>query len=158
MGRIKNEELYILDQAVSGNDRLIGSDGDDLKKTKNFSVDDLLSYIQAQGFGVAPTYTEYVANITQSSTSAPTAVVLGNGLSGAIVWTRSGVGSYKGTLIGEFPVDKVAVTLGGNRTFPETTIRAYRSSDDEISIITNFQSGALDGVLNNTSIIIRVYP
>jgi len=47
MGRIKNEELYILDQTVSGNDRLIGSDGDDLKKTKNFSVDDLLSYIQA---------------------------------------------------------------------------------------------------------------
>lgn len=46
MGRIKNEDLYILDQLVSGNDRLIGSDGDDLKKTKNFSVDDLLSYFQ----------------------------------------------------------------------------------------------------------------
>lgn len=46
MGRIKNEDLYILDQTVSGNDRLIGSDGDDLKKTKNFSVDDLLLYLQ----------------------------------------------------------------------------------------------------------------
>lgn len=46
MGRIKNEDLYILDQLVSGNDRFIGSDGDDLKKTKNFSVDDLLSYFQ----------------------------------------------------------------------------------------------------------------
>ena len=46
MGRIKNEDLYILDQLVSGNDRLIGSDGDDLKKTKNFSVDDLLGYFQ----------------------------------------------------------------------------------------------------------------
>ena len=115
-------------------------------------------WVEAQGFGVAPTYTEYVANITQSSTLAPTAVVLGNELSGAIVWTRSGVGSYRGTLIGEFPVDKVVVTLGGNRTFPETTIRAYRSSDDEITILTNFQSGTLDGVLNNTSIIIRVYP
>ena len=46
MGRIKNEDLYILDQTVSGNDRLIGSDGDDLKKTKNFSVDDLPGYFQ----------------------------------------------------------------------------------------------------------------
>ena len=51
MGRIKNEELYILDQAVSGNDRLIGSDGDDLKKTKNFSVDDLIAYFQANNPG-----------------------------------------------------------------------------------------------------------
>jgi hypothetical protein len=46
MGRIKNEELYILDQTVSGNDRIIGSDGDDLKKTKNFSIDDILTYFQ----------------------------------------------------------------------------------------------------------------
>ena len=46
MGRIKNEDLYILDQTVSGNDRIIGSDGDDLKKTKNFSIDDILTYFQ----------------------------------------------------------------------------------------------------------------
>jgi hypothetical protein len=46
MGRIKNEQLYTLDQNVSGLDRIIGSDGDDLKKTKNFSIDDILTYFQ----------------------------------------------------------------------------------------------------------------
>lgn len=62
MGRIKNEDLYILDQLVSGNDRLIGSDGDDLKKTKNFSVDDLLDYFQDNNPTdyVLPTATETI--------------------------------------------------------------------------------------------------
>jgi len=62
MGRIKNESLYILDQTVSGNDRLIGSDGDNLKKTKNFSVDDLLGYFQNNN------PTDYVLPIASPST------------------------------------------------------------------------------------------
>jgi phospholipase/lecithinase/hemolysin len=47
-------------------------------------------------------YTKYVGNLFQTGTDAPVVTVLENTL-GNIVWTRIGVGYYRGTLSGAFP-------------------------------------------------------
>ena len=46
MGRIKNQDKYILDQQISANDYLVGSDAEDLgKRTKSFRVGDLAAFM-----------------------------------------------------------------------------------------------------------------
>lgn len=57
------------------------------------------------GADITP-YLKYVALLTQSGTSAPTATVLENTLGGTIVWTRNDVGDYTGTLAGAFTENK----------------------------------------------------
>jgi len=53
----------------------------------------------------------YIANLTQTGTSAPTASELVNTV-GAIVWTRTSTGVYVGTLTGAFsPVADTAITM-----------------------------------------------
>ncbi|CAB4153779.1 Baseplate structural protein Gp9/Gp10 [uncultured Caudovirales phage] len=47
-------------------------------------------------------YLKYVCNLNQTGTGAPTVQVLENTL-GNIVWTRTAVGQYSGTLNGAFP-------------------------------------------------------
>ena len=49
----------------------------------------------------------YKALLTQTETDAPTAIVLENTLGGEVVWTRTNVGEYRGTLDGAFAEDKV---------------------------------------------------
>jgi len=48
----------------------------------------------------------YIATLTQASTAAPVATVLENGLSAAVVWTRSASGVYLGTLAAAFTAGK----------------------------------------------------
>ena len=57
---------------------------------------------------ILPTYKKYIALITQTSTSAPTVVEIENTI-GPIIWTRTAVGEYEGTLTGAFTNNK---TLG----------------------------------------------
>ena len=54
-------------------------------------------------------YTEYVALLSQTGTNAPVANVLSNTLSGNIVWTRTSIGVYTGTLTGEFTLEKTTL-------------------------------------------------
>jgi hypothetical protein len=58
-------------------------------------------------------YKEYVALLTQTGTSAPVATVLYNDLGGAVVWTRTLVGTYEGTTDSLFTVNKTIVTIDG---------------------------------------------
>lgn len=51
-------------------------------------------------------YKVYTALLSQSGTSAPTAVILENTFGGAIVWTTLGDGQYVGTLAGAFTENK----------------------------------------------------
>ena len=53
-------------------------------------------------YDVNSAYTKYVCNLNQTGTAAPTVQVLENTL-GNIVWTRTAVGQYSGTLNGAFP-------------------------------------------------------
>lgn len=55
---------------------------------------------------VKPRYKVYKAIMNQAGGAAPTVSIIENSI-GNIVWTRTGVGSYTGTLTGAFPSGKV---------------------------------------------------
>ena len=104
------------------------------------------------------TYKKYIALITQSSTSAPTVVELENTI-GPIIWTRSAVGIYFGTLTGAFTASKTYVML--SQVERNAIVLASRRDDDTIQIsTTNLQNPTAsyhDSHLNNNTLEIRVY-
>ena len=72
MGRIKNKSRYPDDTVVSSNDYIIGSDGDNNGRTKNFPVDSLAEYIQTYiSENVEGIEQDNQAKIIRTSTSAP---------------------------------------------------------------------------------------
>jgi hypothetical protein len=111
-------------------------------------------------------YKIYVATLTQSSTSAPTATVLENTLGGTVVWTRTGTGDYLATLSSAFTANKTIILTGPandiSGPFPAT---GYRASTSTV-VIKSFQPSSIsigqfdlsDGLLTEYSIEIRVYP
>lgn len=110
------------------------------------------------GSGGGSSYLVYTALITQSDEDAPTAIVLQNTLSGAIVWTRSDVGAYIGTLSGAFTADKTFATIANNG-FLTTSLIINRASANTVELTTGLVDNTpLDSSLNNTPIEIRVYP
>jgi len=102
-------------------------------------------------------YKKYVALLTQTGTSAPTATVLENTLGGTVVWTRTSTGEYKGTLTGAFTTNKTF--------FPQPSISlasyilAAVLNTNELTISSRNTSGvSTDALLTNSTIEIRVYP
>ena len=99
----------------------------------------------------------YKAILTQTGTSAPTATVFINTLSGTPTFSYIGVGSYELTLNSEFPANKVSIIANNfpNDGFVET----YRKDADDIVIRTYNKSLAVtNGVLSETTILIEVHP
>jgi hypothetical protein len=104
-----------------------------------------------------PTYLKYIAIITQSGTADPLLSVLENTI-GDIVWTRAASGRYEGTLANAFP-DKNKVYLLNNNTQPNAYIRFFWTSINVVQLRTlDFTNTLQDGVLDYTTIEIRVYP
>ena len=107
---------------------------------------------------ILPTYKKYIALITQSSTSAPTVIVLENTI-GPIIWTRISTGVYEGTLTGAFTLDKVYTTL--NQVYTNSIALVYRKTNDVIKIeTTNLHSPTAahhDTHLLKNTLEIRVY-
>lgn len=103
--------------------------------------------------GGGTSYSVYTALLTQSGTDAPIATVLENTI-GDIVWTRTGLGTYSGTLLGAFTLNKTFSMLSrtSGNIDPQSAIETYGSTN--IIIVTTWS----DEILNNTSIEIRVYP
>lgn len=109
----------------------------------------------------------YRALLAQSGTAAPVATVLENTLGGTVVWTRSDVGLYVGTLDGSFTENKtwisqVNVPVELDRaTF--NIAESFRSDADTVKVQTakiNVADGAQtneDACLIDSSIEIRVY-
>lgn len=110
----------------------------------------------------------YKALLTQTGTSAPVATVLVNTLSGTPVWSRTGIGAYVLTLVGEFQANKTHIIIN---PFSETGVPsdgqmgAYRGNDDTITLVSRVlvQGGVVtwndsDDMINNASITIEVYP
>jgi hypothetical protein len=99
----------------------------------------------------------YKANLTQTGTSAPTATVFINTLSGTPTFSYVGVGSYTLTLTGEFAVNKVTVIANN---FPnDGFVEIFRKDANDIVIKTYNKSLAVtNAVLSETSIIIEVHP
>lgn len=105
----------------------------------------------------AANYKVYAALLTQSGTSAPTAKVLDNTLSGVPTLARTGVGVYTITLSGAFTTDKTFL-LTGVSTTAGATVSAVRTSANVITLTTsNASNAAADVLLTDTPIEIRVY-
>lgn len=106
--------------------------------------------------GLILNYKSYVALITQTGTSAPTLNILENTI-GDIVWTRFGVGDYRGTLTGAFINNKVICFSNQTDTLTTTTILRKNIDSVFINTGTSGTSTLIDSALVKTSIEIRVY-
>ena len=107
---------------------------------------------------ILPTYKKYIALITQSSTSAPTVIELENTI-GPIVWTRSAVGVYNGTLTGAFTLDKTYAMVSQLEINSIVLIRRKTANIIEITT-TNLHSPTAahhDQHLLKNTLEIRVY-
>jgi hypothetical protein len=104
--------------------------------------------------GVRVATSGYVANMTQTGTSAPTAVVFSGDL---IVWTRTSSGEYLGTPL--TPYDFINTYVMINNVEHDYLTSAYINTDGNVVIVTCRTSGHShqDNVLNNTSLEIRTY-
>ena len=142
-----------LNALIVGNGLSLENDG---IATTNLTVTETLNGRAVSD--ILPTYTKYVALITQSSTSAPTVIELENTI-GPIVWARISTGVYEGTLTGAFTANKTYTTLSQVAT--NSIALAYRKTDDIIKIeTTNLHSPTAahqDTHLSNNTLEIRVY-
>lgn len=109
-------------------------------------------------------YKAYAGTIGQTGTAAPSVGVVGYNEVGSIVWSRTGVGTYKGTLVGAFTSGKTLcfITqsgLGGSTT--PAIFQLARNNSDEVLLYTYDHTGTLaDGLLTfigGCSLEIRVY-
>lgn len=116
------------------------------------------AYVDSAVSAAAEPYLVYTALISQSGTSAPTATVLRNTLSGTVVWTRSSSGQYLGTLAGVFTTNKTATIVGATSVSYMFALKP--NSVDNVALHTALEStGAFgDDKLVNTFVEIRVYP
>ncbi len=104
-----------------------------------------------------PTYQKYIATISQTGILDPVVTILENTI-GDIVWTRNAAGRYEGTLSNAFP-SQDKVYLINNNTELDTYIRFYWTNSGMVQIRTlDFTNTLQDGMLNYTTIEIRVYP
>jgi hypothetical protein len=105
-------------------------------------------------------YTKYVCNVNQTGTGAPVVQVLENTI-GNIVWTRFGVGDYRGTLSGAFPSPAKVWFSKPNTQFDAGNYGAFlsRISANVVQLLTTDydQITPVDGAYL-TSFEIRVYP
>lgn len=174
MTKIKN---YIEDTNISEADILLGTDKDDISKTKNYKIGRLKDYILSfvstivgpqgpqgetgpqgpPGESASANYKIYRALITQTSTNAPTVIVLENTI-GSIVWSRNSPGTYSATLVGAFQANKTFYpTFGTSNSF--NRVYTNRLNDDVMSIISISEdfTAYLDNELFNYPIEIIVY-
>ena len=121
----------------------------------------LLALLNSNGGG----YTSYTALLTQTGTNAPTATVLLNTLGGEPVWSYVDVGLYAITLNGAFTANKTFVLVGCQYNSGQTdtivpSIEFANVTENSIPLGTRqIEGGALtNGILEGTSIEIRVYP
>jgi hypothetical protein len=106
--------------------------------------------------GLAVQRTNYVANLTQTGTAAPTAIELSNNI-GLVTWTRTASGEYLGTPT--TPFDPLYTFVMINNVEHDYLTSAYINTDGNIVVVTCRTSGHShqDGILNNTTLEIRTY-
>ena len=96
---------------------------------------------------------KYVALLTQTGTSAPTAIVLENTLGGPVTFAYFQTGKYTVTATGLLPLNQTTVIKGGAVCAIDTlTTNGFNLSSYSMPPIAN-----ANGILNNSTIEIRVY-
>lgn len=145
----KNAINKLVDSIAAHNNRIIS-----LKTNLDSSKGNLRAETVAAVTAVQP-YKLYAAEITQVGTSAPSSMVILNQLSGAISWSRNGVGSYTGTLAFSFPGAKTyAVYSSLDAT--DYQKRLYRFDNSSFFIEQrDFTGASIDGF--SIYIEIKVY-
>lgn len=106
---------------------------------------------------ILPTYQKYIALISQTGTSDPTVIILENTI-GNIVWTRSSTGLYFGTLLSAFTIGKTYQIIGTINFLTEPVVIFSSSGVNNVYIQTQINTLLSDGLLDNTTIEIRIYP
>lgn len=122
-------------------------------------INEIIDYLNGIGTSGDGSYKVYTALVSQTSTDAPTFIILKNTI-GNINWTYDGVGNYYGTLNNAFTINKtfanisqstVAMGLG-------STLFAIEKFDiNTLIIATVYDNLQQDGLLQNTEIEIRIY-
>lgn len=104
-----------------------------------------------------PSYSKYIATISQTGTNNPTSYILENDL-GDLVFTRTAIGRYVATLTNAFPTQgKVYLMISNSQV--NTYLRIFWTSVNTIEIRTlDFTNTLTDGLLNSNTLEIRVYP
>jgi hypothetical protein len=101
-------------------------------------------------------FLRYTALLTQSGTNPPVVTELLNEI-GLIEWTYVAPGQYTGVLPGAFPEGKTFLLIGhtpGARFFS-----FYRDDSNGVTVTTTDTSNfGVNGVLDATSIEVRIYP
>jgi hypothetical protein len=107
-------------------------------------------------------YQVYVALVSQTGTSAPTAIILQNTLGVVPVWTRYSAGIYRATYANTFTQDKTTILTSTNYMTDSGIIQVTCNSGyspDMIQLISYNKTMVLtDDLLVRTAIEIRVYP
>jgi len=102
-------------------------------------------------------YKVYTALLTQTGTSAPTAIVLENTLGVTPTLGYNNVGQYSISATGAFTIDKTWIIFNSVNANAQTISNNLKQLDG-VSILTRSMSGtSINDVLNSTEIEIRVY-
>lgn len=102
-------------------------------------------------------YKKYIALLTQSASSAPTAIVLENTLGGTPSFSYTSTGNYLLTLGSAFDSNKTYVIIGDSDV-AQVICSAVNVSNNDVELRTFNLSGTyLNDIFNNTTIEIRVY-
>lgn len=112
-------------------------------------------------YGVIQPCKVYVATFTQAGTAGPTVTVLENSLGGTLQWGYAAVGIYTGSLTNGFPDGARAVIIPGSVNGIANTgnrIHIERTDSNKVTIYTGTNGAAANDVLDDTSIMIKVYP
>jgi len=106
--------------------------------------------------GVTLSNSTYIANLTQTGTAAPDALILANNV-GLVTWTRTAAGEYLGTP--DTPLDPLSTYVMINNVEHDYLTSAYINTDGNIVIVTCRTAGHshADDILNNTTLEIRTY-
>jgi hypothetical protein len=141
--------------------RVLGTSIKDFKITDVYKkINEIIDYLNGTGTSGDGSYKTYVALLTQSGTSAPTATVLQNTLGVTPTLSYVGVGTYRITATGIGSETRSFYGLSGNFTGALTgalDIVIYRVSDNVLEIYTADGGSGQNGVLLNTSLEIRLY-
>ena len=165
---------YDDDASISLSDRVIGSDAENSRKTKQFSLGGILNFFKTQGLGVSSQlvdsrpYKVYTARFVYTNLESPLVVtVLENTISSDIIINRFDKNYYELTSASfTFPTDKtdINISTSNNPLFRPTAV-LYSPNEINISgcFLTQFDDSF--GLLANYvltyhriySLEIRVY-
>lgn len=126
-----------------------------------YSDGNILQIASTEDVEAVRPYKVYTALLSQSGTSAPVATVLENTLGGTVVWTRTDVGVYRGTLTGYFVQNKTFFNiLFTTSTGDSSKIKGIGNTSDYVYFqTTDFESTPFDANTESPfPVEIRVYP